>query len=67
MEMYVLMKSPFLSERKIEVEETYNGETFKKARFIVIDPNSSSDGGNNQKKCPICGPTRLLSCSTQKN
>ena len=48
MEMYVLMKSPFLSERKIEVEETYNGQTFKKARFIVIDPNSSSDNGNNQ-------------------
>ena len=31
------MKSSFLPETKIEVEEIYNGQTFKKIRFIVID------------------------------
>jgi hypothetical protein len=37
----------FLTERKIEeVEKTYNGQTVKKIRFIVIDPNS---GGNQEK------------------
>jgi hypothetical protein len=34
----------FLPERKIvEVEKTYNGQQVKKIRFIVIDPNSSSN------------------------
>jgi len=33
----------FIPERKIEeVEKTYNGQTVKKVRFIVIDPNSGS-------------------------
>jgi hypothetical protein len=33
----------FMTERKIEeVEKTYNGQTVKKVRFIVIDPNSGS-------------------------
>ena len=33
----------FLTERKIEeIEKTYNGQTVKKIRFIVIDPNSGS-------------------------
>jgi hypothetical protein len=37
----------FIPERKIEeVEKTYNGQTVKKVRFIVIDPNS----GSNQEK-----------------
>jgi hypothetical protein len=37
----------FLTERKIEeVTKTYNGQTIKKIRFIVIDPNS----GSNQEK-----------------
>ena len=37
----------FLPERKIEeVEKTYNGQTVKKIRFIVIEPNS----GSNQEK-----------------
>ena len=37
----------FITERKIEeVEKTYNGQTLKKVRFIVIDPNS----GSNQEK-----------------
>jgi hypothetical protein len=37
----------FIPERKIEeVEKTYNGQTVKKVRFIVIDPNS----GSNQDK-----------------
>jgi hypothetical protein len=37
----------FIPERKIEeVEKTYNGQTVKKIRFIVIDPNS----GSNQEK-----------------
>ena len=37
----------FITERKIEeVEKTYNGQTVKKVRFIVIDPNS----GSNQEK-----------------
>lgn len=44
-----------MPERKIEeVEEIYNGRTVKKIRFIVIDPNSSSDSGNNQERCPMC-------------
>jgi hypothetical protein len=37
----------FLLGRKIEeVEKIYNGQTVKKIRFIVIDPNS----GSNQEK-----------------
>ena len=37
----------FLPERRIEeVEKTYNGQTVKKVRFIVIEPNS----GSNQEK-----------------
>ena len=37
----------FLPERRIEeVEKTYNGQTLKKVRFIVIEPNS----GSNQEK-----------------
>src|SRR5919198_4783293 len=33
----------FIPERKIEeVEKTYNGQTVKKIRFIVIEPNSGS-------------------------
>ena len=37
----------FIPERKIdEIEKTYNGQTVKKVRFIVIDPNS----GSNQEK-----------------
>ena len=37
----------FLPERRIEeVEKAYNGQTLKKVRFIVIEPNS----GSNQEK-----------------
>jgi hypothetical protein len=37
----------FLPGRKIEeIEKPYNGQTVKKIRFIVIDPNS----GSNQEK-----------------
>jgi hypothetical protein len=38
----------FITERKIEeVEKTYNGQTVKKVRFIVIEPNNS---GSSQEK-----------------
>ena len=52
-EVYIIMKNPFLSERKVEEEEEepYYEQTFKEVHFTVINPGSSSNCGNNQEMC----------------